>query len=108
MNWFQYRIERIGEHLYSQFPGLELTFLESYLLSLAIICALFGIYSLGKFALGVRRIKSVDYFFFWAECLSCGWKGEASHILKRCPFCYSRRLKEIEERADKKKAKARK
>lgn len=108
MNWFYQRIESIWEHLYSQFPGFKITFLEAYLYSLAIIFALFGFYSLGKFVLGIRRIKSADYFFFWAECLSCGWKGEASRILKRCPFCYSIRLKEIESRVGEKKVKTRK
>lgn len=101
MNWLYQRIEAIGEHLYSQFPGFKVTFLEAYLYSIALIFALFGLYSLGKFMLGVRRIKTVDHFFFWAECLSCGWKGEASRILKRCPFCYSIRLREIEEKAAK-------
>jgi len=82
-----------------------MTVLEAYLYSLAIICVIFGIYSLGKFLLRIRRIKTVDYFFFWAECTVCGWKGEASRVLKKCPVCYSRRLKEVDEKGEKRKKK---
>jgi len=100
-----HRYGQVADHFYNQFPGLPLTFLEVYIIWIAIILAALGIYFCVKLIVSLRKYKGVDYFFFWAECLNCGWKGEASRYTKRCPSCGSLRLQAVSRRKRKKRKK---
>ena len=103
-----HRYQQVAGHFYEQFPGLPFTFLEVYIIWIAIILAALGIYFLVKFITDLRKSADVDYFFFWAECMNCGWKGEVSRFTKRCPSCSSLRLKPITPRGRKERKKRKK
>ena len=108
MSWFQYRLEQIADHLYSQFPGLPLTVLEAYVISLAVVFAIIGVYFAVKLGTSLREYHGVDSFFMWAECEACGWKGETPRAQQRCPICGSKRLRDLSETRGKKSRKRRK